>query len=241
MPRTCETARCWANGLGNCAGRLSGEHVVSQSVFLNGTLNVQGTRWAEQALAIPRTGITARILCARHNGALSALDSEAGRLSAAIREFMRVRCDSTITVDGWTYERWCLKTLINLGASGWLHERGEPPLPLVEWIFGRRRPLDKRGLFVVSPSSFVDTGVDYVAWNTVSDAAARSRICGALLNLRGVVSMITTASGDPEPLARTWNTIGGVDFGVARLHHRPSGVELCGSYPAASLRVSFRW
>jgi len=71
---------CWANALGDCAGGMTREHLISRGQFGDTSVTVQGYSWCQDE---PRTvgigGVAARILCAHHNNTSSPLDSAALR------------------------------------------------------------------------------------------------------------------------------------------------------------------
>lgn len=74
---------------------------------------------------LPVSALTARILCARHNSQLSALDDEAAKVFRALRRFVDGNRDSVVLpdddfelVDGPRLEAWMLKTLFGLVSAG---------------------------------------------------------------------------------------------------------------------------
>jgi hypothetical protein len=78
---------CWADCLGNCQSKQSREHVVSGNLWLSSTVMVQGFSWcAEAPKEIGIAGLTAKILCIKHNSDLFSVDSSAGDSFAALRE-----------------------------------------------------------------------------------------------------------------------------------------------------------
>ena len=165
-------SRCWASCLGDCAGVISREHLISECLFPSGAINVHGFAWCKD---IPKTigvqGLTGRILCQKHNSALSEVDSgvkysldticEAVELFAAREKVLSRRWNiKRFTTDMYLLERWCLKTLINFNVS---QEHGlaidpsasEPRRPteeLVKVAFGVQRFGDYKGLYAVGRS-----------------------------------------------------------------------------------------
>ena len=81
---------CWAWSLGDCGGGISREHYVSQSVFPDQSIFVQGIDWClDEAKEIRIETLTAKILCKRHNTALSELDATAGLPSIRYKTMWR--------------------------------------------------------------------------------------------------------------------------------------------------------
>ena len=78
---------CWASSLGDCGGGISREHLVSESIFPNQSIYVQGMDWCLDAPKLVRIeSLTAKILCRDHNSRLSELDAVADRAEAVAQE-----------------------------------------------------------------------------------------------------------------------------------------------------------
>jgi hypothetical protein len=112
---------CWAALLGGCSKEKSKEHVLSKCVnnamgaLLSVNLPYPPHRISSESMQI-------RYLCEYHNGALSDLDTEAGRFVTTLRDFhaagpRRISDgapeDQTVQFDGQLLERWGLKTFLN--------------------------------------------------------------------------------------------------------------------------------
>lgn len=130
-----------------CDGKISGEHVVSRSVFIAPTVRVHGFAWCKDAAKEVGVGsITAKVLCARHNSALAPLDTAAGNAFQMMRDALALSQKRTkllaweipelvrFTIDAPLLERWLLKTLLNLyvGSANRIGRYGTGP--------GRFRP-----------------------------------------------------------------------------------------------------
>jgi hypothetical protein len=165
MKQTTGIEGCWASSLGNCGGGISREHYVSQCVFPNQSIFVQGLDWCLEKPKEHRIEtLTAKILCRDHNSALSELDSEAGRAFGSIREFARIKTErekmpyinwafKQLTIDSRKLERWCLKSLLNFSFGRNLiigpgsHKPGSVPAELARIAFGLEEFTDGRGIY----------------------------------------------------------------------------------------------
>lgn len=88
-------------------------------------VKIAGIPWLKQQLEkwISPRSMVAKILCKRHNEALSPLDSQAGRLIRTIGKFDREFNDpeprpDIIFFSGEDIERWMIKTICGIIASG---------------------------------------------------------------------------------------------------------------------------
>jgi hypothetical protein len=159
---------CWAASLGDCDGKISREHLVSQALFPSGKITVQGLHWCkDEPKTVGLASLTGKILCRRHNSELSELDTAVQRTFEAFEEAMRlfeVRSKlrsrhwtvKRFNVNGALLERWFLKTLINLSyESRWIigegkHLVGCPNEELVKIAFGRAAFQEKAGLYTAA-------------------------------------------------------------------------------------------
>lgn len=118
---------CALKGITSCDGPLSHEHYISRSVleaiFDGAIASVQGVPWSPDGFADVGIGsLTAKILCRGHNGALSALDSEAGRFFRTIQQSQIELRDKAVDTQTFLFsgdliERWLLKVAFGMWAS----------------------------------------------------------------------------------------------------------------------------
>lgn len=116
---------CYAAPLGDCSSKLSREHFVSESLLddLNrdDDLRVSGLRWQEagQEKVLPPNALASKILCDRHNSALSPVDAIAVNLFHALNEKGAAGSGRQLLhlFSGDDLERWLLKILCGLGYS----------------------------------------------------------------------------------------------------------------------------
>jgi hypothetical protein len=157
---------CWAAPLGGCDEKISGEHIVTQSLFPDKIIAVQGFDWCrDEAKHIGKAGLTRKILCRKHNTDLSVLDQAAldsfdvfrrcvelndarNGINAAYLTLKKFHIDSLLL------ERWMLKTLVNVALGGRFrigpgdHAKGEVAPDLIEIAFGRREFTPHAGLYI---------------------------------------------------------------------------------------------
>lgn len=117
---------CWGAEISPCSRERSKEHVLSKSIFKE--VSVDAVTYQGLATAgsrkIGNNALCLPILCKSHNGALSDLDTEAGRWFSGIARLVSkppgstgLEDDSgqaTLTVEGPSLERWAAKTFLNL-------------------------------------------------------------------------------------------------------------------------------
>jgi hypothetical protein len=108
-----------------CGGGLSGEHLISESVIRllagDGEFTISGTPWLAEgeSKAIGPKSLTANCLCERHNGSLHPLDDAALFFFRSLKAALEGDVKSTdYLVSGHDIERWLLKTLKAMAASG---------------------------------------------------------------------------------------------------------------------------
>jgi hypothetical protein len=137
---------------------MSREHYISHAVLKaiaqKGLVKLDGFSWQkEKAAWIPSATLTSRILCKRHNEALSPLDFEAGRFMRAVRDFHAALSswparDEVRLFAGEDLEKWMLKTLSGMVASGNIVGLNDVPKPWIAQLF-RCDPLrEPLGLYI---------------------------------------------------------------------------------------------
>jgi hypothetical protein len=113
-------SRCYLGGTGDCSDQISREHYISRSVLqqLGSVLRLNGAPWlaAGESREISVENLTAKILCDRHNEALSPLDAEAGHFFASLIKALQDLDRKTLSrrpvfhlVGGEMVELWLLK------------------------------------------------------------------------------------------------------------------------------------
>jgi hypothetical protein len=148
---------CYAHDLHDCSHKMSKEHFLSQAVirlFDTRSITVGGAAWLNEGeeKTISRSGLLSKMLCDRHNAALSGLDSLAAKFfSVALG---RASNQWAAIIRGSELERWMLKLCFGFFASGSAQFEGRPitfapAKDLLETIFSRRAVLPRYGLYHV--------------------------------------------------------------------------------------------
>jgi hypothetical protein len=246
---------CWAACVGKCSDKLSGEHLVSQSLFLNDFVTVQGMPWCkDQPKRIGLSRLTAKILCDRHNNALSPVDTAGAEAFATIRELMKVlRVRKTLKphiwkirryeIDGQGLERWFLKTLINVCCNGptrigrYSDKPGWPDQQLVETAFGLKTFEGRAGLYSLFKVGEQINSNDDLACVPILNAS--DYIEGGFFRFRGFGFLLFL---DPEGPKGNLSAIGlrSEDAGQFQLMFRQKHFrDVTGKY--VSQIVTFRW
>jgi hypothetical protein len=150
---------CYARALGDCGGGPSREHYISESLlhYLNrdNDLRVSGLPWVKgQERIVPPNALASRMLCNRHNSALSTLDAIAVRLFQAFDEGRAAGSGQQLIhlFSGHDLERWLLKILCGVVSSKSVSVDGEVNLSIPEYwlriLFGEAEFPGEQGLYV---------------------------------------------------------------------------------------------
>lgn len=218
---------CWANSIGGCSSKISGEHIITKAVFKDDLLNISGVPWLSgETKKLPKQNLEANVLCTLHNSGLSSLDITAKNLAESLRELVIPRSQNlSLTLDGWLFERWCLKVLIGLLVSGWV-EGGKVHIPqeFVEIAFGKSRFTNNAGLYFVINVTGVEPKTDFIQWRILLDSSTNTEVCGIAIIFRGLFIILFTREGNPEKLLRDMGKTDLFDFTNVKLRYRPTNL-----------------
>ena len=160
MPTVTEK-KCWAECLGNCSGGLSREHIVSKAFFEDEHISVSGFDWTkDEKQSIGLSSAVSKMLCRTHNSFLSPLDSEVKTAREYFRKLSELVAKDNHTdvlsgsINGVLFERWLLKTTLNvIRSSPQKYNYFFPDYLLTQMAFGIT-PFNydtKQGLYLVDP------------------------------------------------------------------------------------------
>lgn len=163
---------CYARCLGDCDGKLSREHWISESALRlldpSGLVTLEGLAWQRPGdkHSIYPPQVAGRVLCRRHNTALSDIDVAGCAFFEALLRTNRLQTEEpsdaggrcVLLSNGHDIERWFLKVLIgglvsgNMRISGDRQQVWEPIPAYVEFLFGLRPTLPRGGLYIIDPN-----------------------------------------------------------------------------------------
>ena len=119
---------CFLSYTHDCSKKISREHYISKVILdLFGDVAIEGMPWQEegQKISLRPNALTAKILCTRHNTALSPLDQMGGAIFRAVRSALQHADRPSISkkheyflIDGSILEMWGLKVLLGLAHGG---------------------------------------------------------------------------------------------------------------------------
>lgn len=150
--------RCYAHSLNDCSSHISKEHYFSKSIleiFSPSSIDVSNFAWLDKgkSKSLSINALSSKVLCERHNEALSPLDTLAKKFfSVALG---KAGDQWAIVLDGFELERWMLKLYCGCLSSGLFTYQGKPlpkELPsttLLETLFYRKPIPQGRGLLCV--------------------------------------------------------------------------------------------
>lgn len=224
-------SKCYARELGDCSETITREHYISENILkLLNVTEVAGAAWHadpdELVPASPRW-LASKMLCDRHNSALSPLDSEAGRFIDTLLRFDHALRDSAppvttedVTCNGADIERWMLKVLVGM-AYGGAFKTAEirHDAPVVPTLFGERNWPAGWGLSVVPSSSPIWGHQGFEVVTHVHE----DRIWGARFAIGGV--LLDFSLGRPDPPAQ----------------RRPAGLALDRSDQSPAKTITLSW
>jgi hypothetical protein len=243
-------SKCCAEVLGDCSSG-SGEHPISQGIFEQDMIYVEGPAWLkDQRKVLPKASLVAGILCEKHNNDTSHLDAIASKVAAATRTLFTSNTETALTIDGFDYERWCLKSLINLAVSGWMKDgkAGPPPKEYVEIVFRNRKLKSDAGLYVFHELTGITDCADRCQWTVLGVFGDMRGIIIGINRFLGVLSLSPhNAPADVRAAAAIWPE--GVSISHPKARYRPRTMEYVvnevvndvASQTSAILKIRFTW
>jgi hypothetical protein len=233
--------RCYASALNDCSGELSREHYVSAAVLqlLGDQSVIDNASWlhaGEQGPVIPTSALASRILCQRHNSALSTFDRRAKEfftyLIWGFSDMQPSAARRRVACVGEQIELWVLKAACGALASGNLVERGravkrQPPIDWLNLLFRGQHWEEGAGLHIrqakMTPHRGYAIGPVYLGDIWV----------GGAIDFAGI-ELLALVNGSAEKLVLDQSSS---EF--SRLVYRPSTVSI--ESRTRAIEIALRW
>lgn len=148
---------CYARILNDCSNEMSKEHFVSKSVLSiiedsGKQMTISGPHWLAggQNKKISVYSLASKVLCTRHNAALSNID-EIGKLFFQFIMGVNVTRE-VLMINGFELERWMLKLLCGYISSGNISPKFKQWQPSNQWLqilFGREDVPIGSGMYIL--------------------------------------------------------------------------------------------
>jgi hypothetical protein len=203
--------RCYMGWTRNCSHTISSEHFTSENVLsiLNPkSVRISGAAWTKgQTRDLPLKALQAKILCTRHNSALSPLDTMAGKFFRAVNGIYDDLSRRTLSrksmwhlFSGEELELWLLKTILGFFHANVLSQHGrkiaevqEIMNPTIETAFSTGHLAEPCGMYVQkNATTLVQRGV--LDFMSLSDERGE-RVVGCRLTVLGLTMTLFT---DPK-------------------------------------------
>jgi hypothetical protein len=171
---------CYAAPLLDCKGDLEAEHFVSRTLLeqLGKQFTVTGPAWAGDGRPASPGSFKAHVLCRRHNGALSPVDTTAGRFYDVMLRAVNGEHVGEHTFNGEDLERWATKLLVGAAMSGNLStgnrqklEVGTVPIEWLRFLFSERTVPENCGFHFVTAQIEGMEAPSNLSWQVVPGPA----------------------------------------------------------------------
>jgi len=208
---------CYMAATANCGGGLSREHYISRGLIDGPELRVRGLPWqCEEVAYYSPDNLVARILCRRHNAAMSPLDAHAIRfflaLEAGLKHAQRrspSRKSRFFMTSGDGLELWAMKTLASLYASridfttpDHRFRDFEPPMDRIVTELSAQNP---RSIMTLSVPLTQDAHEERVGRRAVSIGPIvheeSRRLSGLLVRMHGIALVFNIDLPDEDTLS----------------------------------------
>ncbi len=238
---------CWASILEDCARGASREHYISDGIFDGESVTAVGLPWCrDKPVTIGLKRAVAKVLCGKHNSALSEFDAEAAKLSRflATNVLDQPLTESAITLQGRLLEKWALKTFLNLGYIRGLHReqpnRLESPLEIVRYIFHNAPVAEGIGLYFVTAKITNENYGTGLWWHVIQNPQRLNEIFGMACTFFGIRFVVSIPPIRTEEEIARLGEVNGFDYSTAKIVYRSSKIILK-STSAGLKKINFAW
>ncbi len=213
--------KCYARQLNDCSHSMSKEHFVSEAVLNlirleNKQLKISGPVWLDrnEERRISIESISSKILCKRHNQALSGLDIIGMKFFRFLLQ--ENYSEEYLMINGDEVERWMLKLLCGQISSGWSsseYRNWQPPKEWLEILFGLGNIQKCEGLYLFKGKDIKTDYHQIGAW-LVGDGSQDVKFNGVYFLIGGFQFLFLISSPNNDFLERILKA-------GWQLHYRP--------------------
>lgn len=235
--------RCYAASTNDCDSRLTLEHPLSKSILKaigdGTTVKASNTYWQQGAptpTRLPVTTMGSKMLCDRHNTALSKIDGTALKVYRTLERFQLAQLrrpdphgNEFDLVSGEHFERWMLKALWGMttgakNAPASMHDQREQKM-FMQYLFRDGLLPRAWGLYIRSLTK---------SYARQSETAMETRV---------EIRDDTFLTGDMTLGAFTFTFAAGkLEAGNGAVaHHRPDGVRMFSDFDNTCKTLAFAW
>jgi len=247
---------CWASEYNKCKGKISKEHLISSGIFEQKNIFVQGFNWCkDEEKEIGVANITANILCEKHNNGLSQIDQAGIDAVKIIESVLPSHAQSVNTskikmyIDGHNFEKWLLKTAINLSVNQSYHigvgmadsQAGLPSAYLLAVLFGGLEFTDSMGLYFL----YTKENVKFKAGTfSVYPVIKEESIAAFVFHIRGLDFILSLFPEHPVPTLRSLglnNPTGDFDYILDSIPQYRSKSVVVNNFKEIERKIYFKW
>lgn len=230
---------CWASGLGNCEGGLSREHYISKGIFDKDIITASGLPWCKnKSIQIGLGRAVSKILCRKHNEALSIFDAEATKLSRFLLDQIgnNPQGHAELNLKGILLEKWLLKTAINLCHLGTFgNKHNFPTHNHLEMLFQETSPPNGMGLYLVETSLSTKTARTGAHWLDIRDTS-NSSLVAVKFSLNGLQFLVCLIDDRADK-----KIFEGKELSKYKFTYRPREIVMNGAINAGDKIIRLEW
>lgn len=232
--------KCYAAAFSDCSNSISREHYITEGVLklIGDPITVGGFPWqGGKERTVGTKALTSKILCERHNSALSSLDQVGIRFFDELRvtRFERpssevIVCEQTSLFRGEMIELWMLKVLCGLLVSGNAPDRSgssiKVALPPV-WLailFGYQPMPPGWGLWMRAGIGLVSSGARPESISVIYE----NGVLNGFIIILGHLGFVLVMNQPPDVKAGTL---------LEDCTYRPAQIEIEGALRKDNLRI----
>ena len=178
------TPFCWAACLGGCSSEHSREHILTKSTLPAPRLLIEGFPFqAGHPVVLHKDEFSTNILCRYHNNSLSSVDQAGTWAFEALTNSASDNPKKKNIVRGPMFERWLLKTLINIELLANFNTR--IPSDLVRRAFGKESFPPQSGLYFIGQQRNAVAAEERITFTRLHDPTQNGSMIAGMFTVGG--------------------------------------------------------